>query len=64
MLGQINVGGISSIKFTSNVQLSVFPLPSVAVRVTVVVSDIIVPGGGDWVTFTVPQASLAVASPV
>ena len=65
--GHVNVGPVLSTRFTVNVQYDVLPLPSFAVRVTVVFPMLLtmVPGAGDWVTVMEPDAvqlSLFVAS--
>ena len=56
--GQVIVGGVVSTLLTVNVQLAVFPDPSVAVSVTVVVPtpDTIAPTAGDCVTVMDPVA--------
>jgi len=64
--GHVMVGGVVSTRFTLNVQFEVFPLASVAVRVTVVVPTPLtaVPAAGDCVTVRAEQLSAVVASEV
>lgn len=61
--GQVTEGAISSTRFTVNEQLAVFPLPSLAVRVTVVLPTPVtcVPNAGAWVKAGVLQLSDMVA---
>ena len=57
-------GSVSSSTVTAKVQAEVLPLPSSAVKVTVVLPVTTVADNGDWVRLTAPQLSLDIANEV
>ena len=60
LLGQVTTGGVASITVTMKVPVRVFPTPSVAVLVTIVVpSGNVDPDGGFETTVATEQSSLA-----